>query len=1013
MKKIKWILISVIFILVISSGIGIYAYFNGQFKIKQQNTQYEASKDAITIYNLDDFYQNIDTLTHTSIQAYLSSEPVSLQPVSLKWTENLKLIATKDLWITADCNIDFNGGELDLNGHHLYVRSYYSGQMVFANGTISNSKTDSVVQVEAPHGTVRFENIIWTNVNLPVETTIDSAIVYQNALEYAYQQIANYHGNGLMHLNQSATSEQTISSCHICSPADSDPCIYLLKESDLDLLKFYYDTPITYEFSDTKVVSEIGEVLSTGNTDLLIHVKDMTKKVHVHVVTEENKSYASMDVLLQYLNQFYSLEKALYEFNGDTILPTSNTYFNQNYQFKVYDDQDQWIESDSAYFEYPTTLKEFVILRLSTSVSYLGIVVNNKEIKIPVLGSSNGVRTDNYTYAKYIVYQNYGDGIIIEGKKQEDGSKIYSFDKNPNRNVLPRFEEDSNYASAPYQVTSVKYQILNDIDGVYEIVESESGFLLNIRDSKEPTAQIAYLDMQFTFNNGKNPTALSISIPIWYREVTGESGGGVGASSFRPYYLYFDREILTASEGYTYQNFEFPFTYNSNYPLYWVDYTLTNEDPNALTDEVRNNLFKIQFELTYNGKTDVYSDYESYKNAIEKLNMEDRKKLLATRPYFQAVINPNYIPLTNTTVTLSYRYNFIEDNNGWVEYNEGTTSFVICGIVRNEATTAGIPDANLYSIIQNAYAKSTEEYIIYDWLSAEMDTLSFEGRTDITSYQGLQYLTGLKNLNMKNCGISSYSVAQFGTLAQYISQMVKLESLDLSNNNIKDRNSNSTTGTPTGTDNEFVRKLGVLANLSVLHLENNKIYQFKGLNEFESLTEVFVHGNSFTGRTILGIDLAELVGTNDIYGSVGEINTAYYIQAYTSHNMKIWWKSNEIYQPSASQSKFSSLMSALSNLEYQEKIPVNTDISMVYNALSTDPSDYSDVTLSNSLGDYIGKDSVKFEAVLAEGMTNETTTQFRIVYTYRHYYDQGSITQDIQYVDIEIDMVYDVERVAF
>lgn len=1012
MKKIKWILISVILILIVSSGIGIYAYFNGQYKVKQQITQYESSKDAISIYSLEEFYQNIDALTHTSIEAYLSSESISTQPVSLKWTDNLKLIATKDLWITADCNIDLNGGELDLNGHNLYIRSYYLGQMVFANGTISNTKTGSVVQVEAPYSTVRFENITWMNVCLPIEADIDSEVVHRNALEYAYQQIANYHGNGLMHLNQSTSSEQIISSCHICSPADSDPCIYILKDNDIDLLKFYYDTPITYEFSDMAIMNDKGEALAEGNTDMLMYAGDFTKKVHVHVVAEENKALASIDVLLQYLNKFYSSDSSVYEINGDTILPTSNTYFNQNYQYKVYDSQDQWIEADSSYFEYPTTLKEFVILRLSSSVGYLGIVVKNQEIKIPVIGSSNGVRTDNYTYAKYIVYQNYGDGIIIEGKKQDDGSKVYSFDKNPNRNVLPRFEEDANYAGAPYQVTSVKYQILNDIDGVYEIVESESGYLLNIRDNKEPTAQIAYVDMLFTFNNDKEPSTLSVSIPIWYREVTSGEGGGVVASSFRPYYLYFDREILTASEGYTYKNFEFPFTYNSNYPLYWVDFTLSNDDPNALTTEVINNLFKIQFELTYNGKTEVYSDYESYKNAIEQLNMEDRKKLLATRPYFQAVINPNYIPLTNTTVTLSYRYNFIEDNNGWVEYNEGTTSFIICGIVRNEATNTGIPDANLYSTIKNKYAKSNEDYIIYDWLSAEMDELNYEGVTNITSYQGLQYLTGLKKLNMKNCGISSYSVAQFRTLSQYISQMVKLESLDLSDNSIKDRDSNTATGTPTGTDNEFVKKLSVLPNLETLHLENNKIYQFKGLNEFESLKEVYVYGNSFTGRTIIGIDLAELVGTNDIYGSLGEINTAYYMQAYTSHNMSIWWKNNEIYQPSASQSKFSSLMSALTNLEYQEKIPVGADIAMVYETLSTNPSNYSDITLSNSLGDYIGKDTVRFEAVLEEGVTNQTTTQFRIIYTYQYYYDEGTIFQDIKNIDIDIDMVYDVVRVA-
>ncbi len=1023
MKKRIILIVAFLVMLIALGGFGIYAYFNGLFHIQNQQITYEHNGNEIVIHNMNEFNQKINEFNQASVHSYVSTEQISANPVSLKLDADVVLTATKDIWITADCNINLNGGSINLNGYRLIIRHAYAGQIVLSNGTITSAIGAASVLIDAPNSKVVFENVTLSENVTKVEAALDSTMLYENALDYAYQQIANANGDFLQQLYVTNTQQQHFT-CGLTDAVDSS-CIYQLLGKDLDLLNYYYDIPITYESSDETIVSSKGNVLKAGSVSLKMTAGSQAREWNVHVLTNDEIPHGSIYTLLQELSSYYDEADAVYDFGGEILLPLTNHYFNKEYFYRVYEEDTTNAISNSSelfnYFEKPNLNGEFIILKLTNNLKYLGIEVDGVAVQIPIRGTSNGIHIDNNTYAKYIVYRNYGKGILIEGKKAADGTISYSYSSNPlGSHLCTYLNYDGGEGLNPYQVkyNGIQYKIVNDIDNVYTLDKAyetdESGVLvlkdatINIR--KEPTAQIAYLEITIDFDNGLLPATVVTTIPIWYKEVTSEgSGDSQTVSGFRPYYLYFNREILNASEGYTYKSFEFPFTYNSNYPLYWVDFTLTNEDPNVdLTG-----LFTIKFELKYASEDPmVFTNYEDYKQYVNSLSADNRKKLLDTRPYFQAVIDPTKIPFTNTKVTLNYHYSFVEDglldengNNMWHDYTEETTSFVICGIVRNDAT--GIPNQKLYQTVYDQYKVVEEDYIISDWLDAEKETLSFENETTIDNYKGLEYLTGLKKINMNNCGISNYTVDQFATLAGYLSQMTSLEELFLANNSIKDRNAMSNIiPFPTGTDNGFVEKLSALTNLRFLHLENNKIYQFRGIQNFESLETVYVYNNTFSSSWSF---LDEALGVNDIYGSTGEINQAYYVQIYTK-NVTVVWKENVNFVPTASSSKFTSLINSLMNLEYQYMIPEGQDISMVYNHLSTNTTDYSEEPLSNSRGDNVGVDKMEFVPVLEGGATTATTTQFRAVYTYEFFYDGGIFGGGEGQVVITIDMVYDVMR---
>lgn len=1011
MKK-KIIVVVISIIILISSTFTIYAYFNNLLFKQDQKFEYNSSSASIEINSEEEFYNHIDDY-------YLNKNYNSTDYITDSDNrKNLILIndiqINNDTYITSNINLNLNGKTLILNGNRLIFNHIYSGQIIIYNGTISSDEQSTII-VDTPNALLIQKDLVLTNVTLEY-LNVNNDLVLNNALMYAVYNLQKYNSNLLdkLYTNTSCSLPSYHCDFEHSNPETTNNCIYTY--DDLDFRDTFFNYDITYEYivENTDILSPKGNVLATGNTVLTIKVNN-TKQImlNIHVISKDDSEAMSKAAVLSFMHtladyQVNSEGVLAYEITGAIMISSYDSYFEKDLVFSISNIGKEEItnsSSSSTYFEQVSTTKELV-MNITSEVAYLSVTASGYTLQdIPLTGKSGATIIDNNTYALQIVRANYNDEIIITGKVNTDNVKEYSFKELcTNENYFIKL----GLASNALGVDSISYSLINNVDGVYSIDTINNRLIV----VNEPTAQTVFLQVTISFDsiiNHYEPKQVTISVPIRYSDSVNEEEPSI--SSFRPYYLYFNREILARTNGYTYNDFEIPFSYGSSFPIYGLDISIKDLNGN----DVNNNFVSISVE--YAGQTYTIDNLKEFTTS-NPTDLNLLRAMVSNSLKWNVTINENNIPINDSIVTFSYIYN-MNDGNEWQTSSDLTTVITIPGIVRC-GTNERVKNQTLYERIFEIYHSDEtyvngQTFIITSRLSREVAELDFSNNTLIDDFAGIELLTGVKSLNMRNAGISGYNVNKFGTLATYISSMQALEVLDLSNNSIKDRDARSDNFPfPTGTNNEFVSKISVLKNLKMLYLNDNKLYSFAGLSNFESLEKAYVHNNSFTSTFFWG-DIANAITAiiNSIYGSKGTANEADFA-IITANGTKVIVEmqgQNEIEYVSSDSGEYTVLIRNLMNLEYQDKLKDGLDISAIWSTLSVTPSTYTSKTFSNSINNTIGTDSVSFEAIVDDvnGITVNNTTKFKIVYTYEIVYDEG-LFQDVKKQAVTIEIEHEITR---
>ena len=322
--------------------------------------------------------------------------------------------------------------------------------------------------------------------------------------------------------------------------------------------------------------------------------------------------------------------------------------------------------------------------------------------------------------------------------------------------------------------------------------------------------------------------------------------------------------------------------------------------------------------------------------------------------------------------------------------------------------------------------------------------LSADNPRAFTSLKGINHLKGVTSLTLNRRDIRAIKGEGGNWVEQitYIAGMTSLKVLDLSNTGIYDRLGDSNK-MPKGKSNKFIIKLNALTNLEYLFLNNNsgvmplnQIYSFDGVQKFTKLKLLDVTGNTFTVEKDTSgsfwADINNLIKSvfqnivNNMYGSNGSTNRPYFAVLGISCDVINGGGAIELNENTYL------IVSALSSLEYINKIKVNEDIGVAYSEYN-----YTDLETkrkifglnnkySEELKDGKGNNSVKLNYRLQsiefipdnKDPKLATGFDFKIVYNggYQRWIDMGLFgvwgSETAFESPIEYTFYYEVERVS-
>ena len=890
-----------------------------------------------------------DLIKATKDEIYNSPEDISdaAKRVIILLTEDITL--TQDLLITRDCHIDLGGKTLDTNGHAVTVYHTYTGTFVITHGTMIGT-----LNVNTPNAAVLVDStVIATNLTQNV-AAISPEAVCKAALSMVCAHLSNNldHGiYGLLGYNQEKCTLPNYSEHFGCDHTAG--CSFTVGEPDLPRWFFGYDDlKITYTTASASGVDTLTATVTYGTAsdtqDFIIHNISATDyatlaKAATAVVMKELDSYKKLDqdgnVVLD------ENGKSVYEFKTAIRLPDTVS-----------------IGAVEAPMTYGTTTGSVTNGLYSPAdedslTIQCGPFVDGGDVytsgTISTTGSVSQLLDSPYTKANRVIKELLGTEIIIE----KDGD-VY----------IPRtWESDVTQlpTAVAYGVTEITYTLSNNEDNFYELIspdDSTSGdWELVVTPGSTPEEYAlnkVFVQASVTIKdtNG-SPVEIIFSVPI---KCQVSSAGGDVISQFLPYYHYFNEIFTQVTNGNnTYRNFYMPTQYTDGslaIEFYLVD---------------KNN-------VAGGGEYTFYSftnpDHTNAINTILGTTSAETRFINVTQTddgtQWQFTIQPEYIGYADKEVVFGYWYQFTGESGKLFDNNPPEsgkyTMLTVPGVVNQENKDAegfvDMPDPNLYAYIYSILYPDTSftrlsDYILYSDISKPIGKvdeskawdagtapnttnaiLNFEGRTDIASYEGLELLTGATGINLENSGIDEAEL-------QYVAGMESLQYLNLANNGLTD-------GQDFAVGDDILAPLTALTKLEILHLENNTIYSFASLSELPALKTVYVQNNNpsvayfedlydtwLIGGIFEALDNTMTGIVQDIYGSTGSINIAEF--SSICHRV-------DVYNTSATD-KFSPELggandfTALSNLEYQDKIPNNaTDatIQAICDEMQTDLGAY-------------------------------------------------------------------------
>jgi hypothetical protein len=235
---------------------------------------------------------------------------------------------------------------------------------------------------------------------------------------------------------------------------------------------------------------------------------------------------------------------------------------------------------------------------------------------------------------------------------------------------------------------------------------------------------------------------------------------------------------------------------------------------------------------------------------------------------------------------------------------------------------------NTFNISDSTYTGS--EFIVVDWLLQNIDInykdkdSNFPDAQDL-NFKGMEFLTGVKYLNLTDHPALS-TAAGAGAAATAISGMINLETLILSDNAFRDRDDAAST------DNGTLSLFANLDKVKYLYVDGNDIFSFEWLSEMSALEKVYLYDNSDSD------DFTNLVKV--FYGSTGLVNLQIF-KDLTDVGIAVYNVKSDnniiLFEEVAGINDYI----RLSSVEYQKKLPEGADIRILYEGLSTDPTDYA------------------------------------------------------------------------
>ena len=873
------------------------------------------------------------------------------QRVIILLTDNISL--TQDLLITRDCHIDLGSKTLDTNGHTITVYHTYTGAYVIANGTLKGA-----INVNTPNAAVLIDENSVNKTELTANVTAASAeAVRSAALSMVAAHLTNVlDDHGIYGMLTAGCTLPDFRSLYGCSHASG--CCFLAEDPDLPYWFFgYKDLKFAYETTSADGVESLKATVTYGGTS-----SSQTFMIH-KVTTADEQSKAAAAIVLKELEPFYKADENEYNFSTPVLLPSKVALGNTTSVSMTYGTTAGTLSDKNGAKLY------------SPSETGGNLVVNGTTVKTS--GSISTVQETDYTRANRVIKELFGGGIVIQ-KSIDATTNAVSYTEQSLAYNLADFP-------ASYDIQSIEFSLVNNDEyNDYEIVDS----VLRVKKSGNsyvgaPETHLANVMLQATVkmhtddDNDDNDLAIAINVPVTCKDVDDDQSGQV--DQFLPYYYYFNRVFTEVTSGnYTYTSFRMPMKYASGKP-------------------------EIQFMLVTVGENGTYTFTDATSANLGYLTVTADTE----NEEWVFTINPELIGLTDRPLTFAYRYRFNTNEDVWTIFsqNDGAdgkySSLVIPGVVN---TTSDCPDQYLYEKLFKIYHPEAydqdqsrwnytykTDYILTARLNQEVgqDKLNFQNNATastkkITNFKGIELLSGATGINLQNSGIT---IAQL----QYVAGMTNLEYLNLASNGLTD-------GTDFTISDNIPERLLPLTKLKELHLENNTIYDFSALQDFEALTTAYVHGNAPTvnmfnnGGTILeAIDslLTEVV--QKVYGSEGATNIAVFA-VMSAQNVQIYNTVSNgtpvLFVPSnATNNNFS----AFTNIEYQDKLIQGANISLVYGNISTSPEAYGfENKTSRPIATYVQNannepqkttanfyNEIRFEPVGAQG----TATEFNLVYT--------------------------------
>ncbi len=952
MRKKIIVSLSIISILILCSTI-IYGYFYKALDSSNpHNFSQNISNGIIEINSLDEFYQAITYQNSTANNTNISSKD---ERITIK--VNVDLTLTTDVSILRDAHLYLNNVSIDLNGYTLEFKNKYDGLfMVYGIGTFKDSTGTNNIYLDVPNAYVLFSDTIKVLDDISIiEKNISDSVLVNTAMNYI---VLNLVYAGIGNIN-SLIGKELHYNQQLCSFEHkniTDYCLYTYTDLLFEYNYFNHrDLNITYKSSDTNVLSDTGNIKGQGQAILSISISyknlSITKTITVHSVSEAEYAKASLINLQSYLyvNYFDDTENK-YVFKTSFMIPRQNEYFNQNYTITLNSGlTSEIIINDTNLSDYFDIFDTYYVLYLNSDITNMVLTSSNGSVSyasdvLPVNATSSKLIDDNYSYVLNFVVEEIGNQLMVYDDSTFVNSGYTEYD-------LPLNAYDLGYT----RIKSISYSLVSNDEATYKLETSDNYVKLSVsKDGVLPyLGQNVFISILATFHTDET---ITIQIPITYAvRDTGE-----GLDYFASFYTYFNNQFVYKTNNYTYNSFNLPFAYQRNLPTYTFIVYEKNSDGSFKRVPTSDGLFTI---YVVSGSSTIQIDDLTSINLNNFIKNSNTEVLIKINPYYINKIDTEYyfayVPIYQNASNYYYDLSYTDENgiyqklnfmnlddveanlNSRIDSYEYISHLTIPGIVRYQ---------NANSIMEEAFESSYFYLLVYEILhfdSAYVDGKTFIQSTRLTqkideivltssnsnsslstyisSLKGINLLTGLVKLTLTGFNFPSLG-ENWPINMTYISEIVSLKSLNLSNTAIYDQAESSNTF-PTGTSNEFLRTLSNLNNLETLDLSNNKIYNFEALTNFPSLKTVNVTNNVFEA-TSSSFDWFNNIFegiVNSMYGSSGSINQATYA-ILIANGVTVTLGDSSI-TLTDDQKK---IISALTSLLYQDKLSQTQSIEDAY-----------------------------------------------------------------------------------